>query len=122
MPKVLAMQSMELDDEAILDMPCPIPIAAKDRPRFPYGLRISLTQDELNKLELEAADCFVGGMVHLHAMARITSVSEDQMEDGKKCRVELQIEALCIESEDRENEEEDAAEDRPKGRRALYGT
>ena len=94
---------MELSDDDKMD--AVMPIAMPDKPDFPYGLRITLTDKELDKLDLDHADAEVGGLVHMFAMARITSVSENEMNGGEKCcRVELQIESLGIESEDAENE------------------
>jgi hypothetical protein len=95
------MKSMELDDEDKLDTA--MPIAMPDKPDYPYGLRITLTDKELAKLDLDHKDAEVGGTVHLFAMARITSVSENNTGNGDKCcRIELQIEDLGIESEDAE--------------------
>ena len=96
------MVSMELDDEDKLDAIMPIPM--DNKPDFPYGLRICLTEKELDKLELDHSDAIVGGMVHGHFMAKITSVSMTETDGEKCCRVELQIEDLSIESEDEENE------------------
>lgn len=98
------MVSMELDDEDKLD--AMMPIAMSSKPDFPCGLRISLTEKELSKLDLDPDDAVVGGMVHLHAMGRITAVSATDDSGGKCCRIEIQIEDLEIESEDDENEEE----------------
>lgn len=100
------MVSMELDDEEQLDMCCPIPVS--DRPRFPWGLRITLTDAEFRKLKLDPTDAFVGGTIHGHFMARITSCSANETEGGEQHRIELQIEDLCIESEDAENAEAEA--------------
>jgi hypothetical protein len=100
---VLPMVDMELDDEEKMDAIRPIPT---DTPDYPYGLRIVLTSVELEKLDLDPSDAFVGGWVHLHALAKITSVSLHQSEDGEDCnRVELQICQMAIDSEDEENEE-----------------
>jgi hypothetical protein len=95
------MVSLELDDEDKLDALMPIPM--EERPEFPYGLRISLTHTEMEKLNLDPDEAEVGGIVHGHFMARVTcvNISEDC------CRIELQIEDLEIESEDEENEEEE---------------
>lgn len=104
--KMHPMVSMEMDDEEIHEAPTPIPI--EDKPSYPYGLRICLTDAELRKLGLDPAEALdgVGGLVHLFALARITSASMDQREGGDPCiRVELQIEDLAVESEDEENEE-----------------
>lgn len=77
-------------------------------PVYPYGLCLTLTQDELDKLGLDG-DCGVGDMIHLAAMAKVTSCSESEREtaDGKKektCRIELQITHLATENEDEEGE------------------
>lgn len=96
------MVSMELDDEDKLDAVTPMPMP--DRPEFPYGLRISLTEKEFEKLGLDPADAEVGAIFHLHAMARVTCVNASDTPSGKCCRVEAQIEDLEIESEDEENE------------------
>lgn len=118
---VMAMVDMSLTDDEILDMACPLPIDVKDRPKYPWGLKICLTQAEIDKLRLDPSEAFVGGMVHLHALARITSTSCDQTEGGENCRIELQIENLSIpESEDEEN----AMADRSMGGRlrGMYKT
>jgi hypothetical protein len=105
------MVSMELDDESKLDAPQPIPMDTK--PDYPYGLRICLTHEELAKLDLDPADAFVGGIIHLHALARITSVNASDSapgpysDGGPQCRIELQIEDMSIESEDAENDGDD---------------
>ena len=113
-----AMTDMELDDEDQMDACVPVDCP---KPKYPYGLRICLTESEMQKLGIEASDAFVGGIVHLHALAKITSVSCNEMETGtgesvENSRIELQICAMAVESEDEENREAD----RLNGRRALY--
>lgn len=100
---MIVMKSMELDDEDKLDAVCPIPMPNK--PDYPYGLRICLTEKEFEKLGLDASVACVGGVIHGHFMGRITSVSAEDRDGGSSCRVEIQIEDLAIESEDDENEE-----------------
>ena len=95
---------MELDDDAKMDTVTPYPMPTK--PDFPYGLRISLTEKEFEKLGIDEKSAEVGGIFHLHAMARITSVSENKNEDGSVCcRVEAQIENMSIDSFD-DNEDD----------------
>jgi hypothetical protein len=96
-----AMTDMELDDDDKLD--AAMPIAMPDKPDYPYGLRICLTEKEFEKLGLDPSDAFVGGMIHGHFMGRITSCSSTDGEMGQCSRVEIQIENLAIESEDEEN-------------------
>ena len=96
------LRSMELDDERKLDAVHPIPMDS--RPDYPYGLRICLTKAEFDKLDLDPKDAEVGGMVHLVAVARITSVTHSDHEhaDSPDCRVELQIEDLDVDSPEEE--------------------
>jgi hypothetical protein len=98
------MKSMEMDDEDKLDFASPIPMP---RPDYPCGLRISLTEKEFEKLDLDHTEAQVGGVVHGHFIGRITSVSQDQRDGETSCRCEIQIEDLEIESEDEENEAEE---------------
>jgi hypothetical protein len=99
-----AMVDMEYDDEDQNDMVFP---GLGEKPTYPYGLRISLTEKELAKLGSDGSECFVGGILHIHALGRITSVSSTDGEMGKNCRIEVQLEDLAIESEDSENEAEE---------------
>lgn len=105
---MITMVDMELDDESKED--AIQPYAMPDKPDYPYGLRICLTHEELEKLNLDASDAFVGGMIHGHFMGRITSVSANDGENGSTCRIEIQIEALAVESEDAENEDAESEE------------
>jgi hypothetical protein len=91
------MLSLEYDDEDTLDAPCPEPL--KDKPRYPYGTRICLTEKELKKLDLEP-DCDVGDVIDMRCFGRVTSKSEDERADGEKCcRIEIQIEEIALEDE-----------------------
>lgn len=83
---------MEMDDEAVMDAICPIPMPEKAR--YPYGLRICLTHAELKKLDLDA-DCNVGDMIDLRCFGEVTSISKD----GDNCRVEIQLQKIALEDE-----------------------
>jgi hypothetical protein len=98
------MRSLELDDEDQFDaMPMPVTM---EKPKYPYGTRISLTEKEIAKLDVDPEDFVKDGIIHVHGLARITNVSHTDGEFGKTCRVELQFEDMSIESEDEENEED----------------
>lgn len=89
-----SMVDMELDDEDKLDM-C-TPVAGKVmQPDYPWGLRINLGDSELKKLDIDDLPS-VGDYIDLRAFARVTSVSANEVEGGKSCRVELQIEKLGV--------------------------
>ncbi len=98
------MKSMERSDDDKIDSLAAMPIL---KPDYPPGLRISLSEKEFEKLDLDHSVAEVGCTVHGHFMGRITSVSHEQRDDNECCRVEIQIEELEIESEDEENEEEE---------------
>ena len=92
---------MSLTDDEKLDTVMPIRMA--DKPEYPCGLRISLSENELTKLGLEG-DCEIGDTIDLRALAKVTSVSANETETGRFCRVELQIEQMAVEIEDEEAE------------------
>jgi len=107
MPGFSTMTDMARDPEEIKE-DMPKTIEAPSAPVYPYGLCISLTEDELEKLGLDGDLPEVGMMIHLSAMAKVTSVSQNErdMGDGTKkncCRVELQITHLATENEDEED-------------------
>lgn len=125
MARIKQMVDLEYDDEDSLDAVTPMPMA---RPLYPPGLRICLTEKELEKLGFDPAEAEVGGTIHITgAMGEITSVSCEDNEGGKRCRVEIQIQKIAIESEDAENDAPEAesapAENRPSRRKKapIYG-
>lgn len=85
----------------------PMPVEPGDKPIYPYGLCISLCDDEIEKLNLDVTDVEVGDMLHLFAMATVTSVSKRATESGECCRIELQITHLGLEDENEEGMEEE---------------
>lgn len=107
MAKMSPMVSMAIDDDPADFGMVSISGINSAKPRFPYELRICLTEKEMEKLDLDHSEAFIGGLVHLHAMARITSLSSHENEGSTGCRIEMQIEDLKIESEDEENSEEE---------------
>lgn len=97
-----ALVSMENDDEESHDYP--MPLTAPEPPKYPWELRIALTDVTMKKLGIDPAEAMegIGGLVQIHALARITDVSirDSNHADGPCCRVELQIEDMAIDSED----------------------
>lgn len=93
------MVSMERSDEEMFD--ASMPVAMPEQPKFPPGLRICLTQDELAKLGLKP-DCQVGDVIDMRIFACVTSVSCNQTDTGEQSRVELQIEDIALENESTE--------------------
>lgn len=86
---------MERTDDEKLDSIASFPGAGPD---YPYGLRICLCQEELDKLGLPKPDH--GDYLDLRAFGRVTSITDD----NGGCRVEIQIEKIAVESEDDEND------------------
>lgn len=88
-----------------------------EKPIYPYGLCISFTEEELEKLALED-DAEVGDMVMLHCIAKVTSVSSRDTTEGTKKRIEMQIVAIKDDAE--EEPEEPASTAKPLGRNRPY--
>lgn len=89
-------------------------------PLYPYGLCLSLDKDTLEKLGLDGKLPTVGEVLQFSAMAKVTSVSENEREDaeGNKtadCRVELQITDMGI-----PGMEADQAVERSEARRERF--
>ncbi len=93
-------------------MPMPM-----DRPDYPCGMRISLTEKEFEKLEIDYSDAKVGDVFIMKCVCKITSMNHNDNEgSGETCRCEAQITDCEIEGLD---EDED---DKPKSKsRPLYG-
>lgn len=88
----------------------PSVVTDSEAPRYPWGLTLTLDEKTLEKLKVDHSDWSVGDIFHLHAIARVTSVSEHENQNGNSCNVGLQIVAMGAESEDAENEENEEAE------------
>lgn len=108
MGKIPVMVDMELTDEEKVNSSECAPIPCKT-PDYPWGLRLTLSARDLAKMKIDPASIEMGGVIHLHALARITGKFENETEnsDGKDIRVEAQITHLSTESEDAENAEAD---------------
>jgi hypothetical protein len=95
------------------------------QPDYPCGLSISLTEQELDKLNLDYEDVKPGDLIHFHAMAVVTSVSHNANRDQEpQCRVELQITHMSAENEeyeDEEDEDEEGSENKKDRYSKLYG-
>lgn len=82
-------------------------------PQYPWGLAISLREEELEKLGLDFDSVEVGETIALTAKTKVTSLSSNESEDGaqRKC-VELQITHLGL--NDNRTSEQNKADGRYK--------
>jgi hypothetical protein len=102
MHMVTKMVSMAKTPEEIKETELPA-VAARvkeDQPIYPWGLSLRLEEKELEKLRM--GECEVGDIVHVFAMARVTSKSEHATEGNQNCSIELQITDLSLENENAE--------------------
>lgn len=114
-----AMKSMALTD-AQADL-IAIPMPGMDKPQFPYGLRISLDDNQLATLGLSAGQLPKDAIVHLSGIARVTSNTSRDDESGKSARVELQFESMCCVDGDADGEEKsEPSTDRAEKRKKMY--
>lgn len=102
MYKLPQMADMAMDKEEREQDAMPLSVPSRI---YPWGLSLSLTEKELEKLDVDYEDWSVGDMFHLFAFAKITSISRNETDQGECCRVEMQIEQLAGASEDAENED-----------------
>lgn len=95
---------MAKNPKEIAEDGAPLEAASPSQNLYPYGLSICLTNEELDKLDLDD-DVDTGDTVHLFCLAKVTTVTKTDTTDGPKCRVEMQITHIAVESEDEENEQ-----------------
>lgn len=92
----------------------PVMLPSGDGPRYPYGLCICLTHDELDKLGMDS-DLRSGDVVEMDIRCKVTSVTETDRDGAESCRVELQITGIAVDGEG-----EDEEPPRRLGRRLPY--
>lgn len=73
------------------------PTIAGGKEEYPYGLRLTLSDEQLSKLEDEdIAGLKVGDAVHIMAEGAVVAKRENEMQGGKKDRsIEIQIKKFC---------------------------
>lgn len=80
--------------------------------KYPYGLRISLSQDDLEKLGVDHGDFEIGDVFPLDILAKVVSKSANETEGGEEnCCVSLQITHIGAEEQEEELDEEEEAEE-----------
>jgi hypothetical protein len=67
-----------------------------DTPKYPYGLRLSLDNEELKKLGIKELPKAGEKMIIYAAVDVASSSSQDRMDGGKSLRMELQITDLAL--------------------------
>ncbi len=106
------MVDMKMDKKEKEKMvPQPISTQGKDKgPEYPYGLKIELDNESLDKMDIDLSEFDVGDNVMIMAKAKISSKSIDKNEgdDKERKRMAFQITHLCLEAgEEDEGEEEE---------------
>lgn len=87
------------------------PMAAEPD-KYPYGLRICLNQDDLEKLDTDMDNFEIDGVYHIHALVKVVGKNMTQSQgDEERGSVSLQITHLApMENEDAEGMEEESDE------------
>ena len=103
--KMISMaKTPEQVNKEVSSMSAPVSASAENVEKYPYGLCVTLQNEQLEKLNLDG-ECEVGDTIHLCCMAKVTSQSNRETEGKTERRIELQITDLAIENEDGENAE-----------------
>jgi hypothetical protein len=84
-----------------------------NEPDYPYGLSVCFDNTTLEKLDLDTDDVEVGDFIHIHALAKVTCVSKNQINGESNSRIELIMTHISAEDEDNESDEEEAVEKEP---------
>lgn len=94
---MMDMKMVSMENDAAEAKEASMPTLA-DAPKYPYGLKISLNNDSIEKLGIPAMPA-VGKKMMLHAMVEVCCVSEyDSKEGGKNSSMELQITEMALEA------------------------
>ncbi len=81
--------------------------ALVEQDKYPYGLRINLSTEELEKLGVDHSDWEIGDVFPLDILAKVVAKSANESEGGEaNCNVSLQITHIGAEEEKEELEEE----------------
>lgn len=97
--------------------------SAKDQPNYPWGLSISLCDQELEKLGIDYDEINVDDIVHMHCLAVVTSKSSNAVQGTEPtCRIELQITNIAAEDEGEENDEAETKMTSSKKMSKLYNS
>ena len=91
-------------------------VAAPDTPDYPYGTRLSLNADSLDKLGLKSMPK-VGSKFMVHGMGVVTAVSSHESKNGGDRSVEIQLQKMCCEP----GEKGDMEDEMRKGYRKMQG-
>lgn len=74
--------------------------------KYPYGLQITLSKDDLEKLNVDHSDWEIGDVFPLDILAKVVSKSVNESENGGNyCSVSLQITHIGAEEEESETQE-----------------
>lgn len=67
---------------------------AGDEAVYPYGSRIHLNQNEIDKLDV--GECKVGDEVMITAKAKVVEKSEYETEKNKRMHIEFQLTSMAV--------------------------
>lgn len=95
--KLVSMKISKAEAKAMME---PSSLAEGDRPRYPWGLSITLDKDALEKLGIADDLPGVGEKYLLIAEVDVVSVSSNESEGGSNRSVGLQITSMCLEDAD----------------------
>jgi hypothetical protein len=74
----------------------PISLGDSDKSQYPYGLRLHLEKEELEKLGDSVADLSKGDRITLRCVAEVVSLSVNEDEYGESANMGLQIQKMEV--------------------------
>jgi hypothetical protein len=64
--------------------------------KYPYGLRITLNNQEISKLGLSVKELEVGQLINVTALARVNTLRDDKNERRENQSIELTLEQMDV--------------------------
>lgn len=93
----MELKSMKMSDGEQKEYTQPTTITGGEAPAYPYGLCISMDEESLKKLGLQAGKLTVGQAVMVHAAATVKSISLRMDEKEKHESVDMQLTDMAVE-------------------------
>uniref|UniRef100_A0A6M3XM12 Uncharacterized protein n=1 Tax=viral metagenome TaxID=1070528 RepID=A0A6M3XM12_9ZZZZ len=91
----MELKSMKLTAKQAKTMDSPSAVSPS-KPKYPWGLSISLEKEALDKLGIEISDFDVGEIVSIAAKARITRITISDGTDYQERSMNIQIEKMAL--------------------------
>lgn len=96
----MALKDLKITKKEAKEVNKSIGLADSDQERYPYGLRLDLNNDTLDKLGIDKLPA-VGAVITFEAKAKVVGSRQSATEGSENRSIELQITHLDLEGDDK---------------------